>query len=314
MNEKYKKIGVKFFAIGGIIIFFIFPLFIDQFIMNKFETNWEMQTWAGFLGSYLGGAISALITLGGVWWQVRRTEKKENEEKRIGVLRGVLYSLDKNVLDKGEFRKEIEQSKEDIDKESFYIFDYYYTSIIHSKYYSSYIYEIIPEVIKENYKIIFGFDFGEEIIDLYNNIKEFNRNHCFLSEEQWKRNKIIKDIEENIKKEISKIGLDKNELCIENEIINTIDKIKEKSEIFAIDSKKDFPENEILENGRILNKLVYDLINQIDNLVPDLKKGREDLVVYYLSAEILLGNEKNIFKIKEKIKNLREKIKNELKK
>lgn len=137
VNEKYKKIGVKFFAIGGIIIFFIFPLFIDQFIMNKFETNWEMQTWAGFLGSYLGGAISALITLGGVWWQVRRTEKKENEEKRIGVLRGVLYSLDKNVLDKGEFRKEIEQSKEDIDKESFYIFDYYYTSIIHSKYYSS---------------------------------------------------------------------------------------------------------------------------------------------------------------------------------
>lgn len=49
-------------------------------------TSWNIGEWSGFLGSYLGGGIGAFITLGGVWWQLKETNKKE----KLGALN---YSL-----------------------------------------------------------------------------------------------------------------------------------------------------------------------------------------------------------------------------
>lgn len=72
----------------GVLVFIFLPICLDQVIMNRFVTNWKLNEWAGFLGSYLGGAIGGIIALLGVYYQLKKSnslekEKKMNKFKRI---------------------------------------------------------------------------------------------------------------------------------------------------------------------------------------------------------------------------------------
>ena len=317
--EKYPKNKLFIIlSITSIGIFFIFPLFIDQFIMNKFETNWEMQTWAGFLGSYLGGAISALITLGGVWWQVRRTEKKENEEKRMGVLRGILYSLDKNLIFDEKYSDEENKKKlEIILLSNHYIFNYYENYTVMSEFYNSVFYEIIPEIIKENYKIIFELECGKEIINLIEDIKFFNKNHKFLSVNSQLRKKILTKIEVESKKIKMEVDIENEE--IQNlkrlgtdyeKILEIIKKTKEISIIFSsIKEMKRFDNEELLEkareNTKYLNLLWSELVLCEDEV---LKEDIDKLGKILLAEEVVLSEKCNIFKIMNRIEEVKKSI------
>lgn len=298
--------------------FLLLPLFIDKFIMNKFVTNWELQTWAGFLGSYLGGGISGIITLGGVWWQVKREDKKEKKERIVGVLKGILYSLNKNLTE--------EENEGDLEKrifQSFYFLDYYYDNAIYSAFYDSYIYEIFPEIIKENYKIIFEIDFGKEIIDLNELVKNFNINHKFLSLESKNRKNILENIEkETLKikiksfnetediKNLKRLGTDYEKILI------LIKEIRECSKNFSIlNTKNENNRENFLKTGKKLHNYLDQLWGLLINCEDkELKESIEKLGQYFLAEEVLLSEKNNIFTILSKMLEVKGKIENELKK
>ena len=54
--------------LGIITIFLLIPYLLDKFLMGKITTTMGINEWFGFLGSYLGGGIAALITLYGIYY------------------------------------------------------------------------------------------------------------------------------------------------------------------------------------------------------------------------------------------------------
>ena len=297
-----KFFKMKFWLILGIgVVAFIFlPFAIDQLIMNKFVTTWNLGEWAGFLGSYLGSGIGALITLGGVWWQVKREDKIKQKDKKIGVLKGVLYSLNRNLET---------ENKGILCKQSFYIFDYYYMKTTTSKFYNNFIYSIFPEIIKENYKTIFELDFGKEIIDLDEMTKKFNQNYKFLILESKNKSRIMKKIEQQAI-ELKKSGYDSTFQYLEE----TKKSFKNFYEIGK--EEKEILEEEILELGKELHKNLNNLILSLEIDIGEeiFEEDITFLTQCMLAEDVLLNKEENIFKIMGKIQKLKEKIEDEIKK
>lgn len=286
MNKNKIGIGI----IIGIIFYLILPLGIDKVLMNKFYTNWSLGEWAGFLGSYLGSGIGGVITLFGVWWQI----KKDDKNKKIGVLKGILYSLNKNLEDK---RLEI------LMKQSFYVLNYQSENIVYYKFYNTFIYEIFDEIIKENYKIIFELDFGNKIIELNDIIKEYNQNHKFLALELKNKKNILDEIEEFIS--------DHRYFFAVTKVDNFLKNIKDISNFFYSDLEKNTKE-EILKKGKEFHENIDSLINVISKENALLEKSNK-LQQYILSENILLNDETNIFKIMKLMEELKNKIEVEIK-
>ncbi len=320
-----KKILLPIITLG---IFCWIPIgveyfFIETFVKYESKVGWVKSDWAGFLGSYLGGAIGALITLVGVYWQIKRDDKLKNKEKIIGVLKGILYSLDKNLIaDKKLSEEENKKILKEKMFQSFYFLDYYYDNTVYSVFYDTYIFEIFPEIIRENYKVIFEIDFGAEIIDLNNLIKELNKNHKFLIFQSKNIKNILKNIEEKalkIKrnfsdetediKKLSRLGTDYKK------ILEQIGKIKEASEEFSIQNIEVGNNKEILNKGIELHKFLdelWGLVACCDN--KELKKNTDKLAQYLLAEGVLLSDHNNIFEVFEKIGDLKEKIVKEIEK
>lgn len=286
---------MKFYIIIGLIVYAFLPLGIDQLFMEKFVTHW-----AGFLGSYLGGGIGALITLTGVWWQMKKTNEKNKKDKVVGVLKGILYSLDRNLESK---------NLESINKQSFYVLDYYYGDTVHSKFYTNHIYEIFPEIIKENYKVIFELDFGKEIIDLNELIKNFNQNHKFLSLELKKKKNIIRKIE-NLALVLNPVNI--------NELPQILEEIKDYSIFFSTnfsDEANKFSREEFLNKGREIEEKIGRLVEILDFASVDeaLKEESDYLIKCLLSEGVILSEHGNVFKIMENMKKLKKQIEDEIK-
>ena len=303
INEIKLKI-ISLFSIG-ILVFCWIPIGVDYFIVKGFiqdtTIQWTKTEWAGFLGSYLGGGIGAIITLFGVWWQIKRDDKIKQRDKVIGVLKGILYSLNRNLESK---------NLDSINKRSFYILDYYYGDTIHSKFYTNYIYEIFPEIIRENYKVIFELDFGKEIIDLNELIKHFNQNYKFLSLELKKKKNIIRKIE--------KLALVLKNVNI-NELTQILEEIKKCSNFFSTnfsDKADKFSREEFLNKGRKIEEKIGELIEILDFASVDeaLKNENDYLIQCLLSEGVILSKHSNIFKIMDDMKELKEKIEKEIKK
>ena len=314
------------YIVLGILIFIFLPWIIDEYFMGLFVTNWGISDWAGFLGSYIGGIIGALITLVGVYWQIKRDDKLKNKEKIIGVLKGILYSLDKNLIaDKKLSEEENKKILEEKMFQSFYFLDYYYDNTVYSVFYDTYIFEIFPEIIRENYKIIFEIDFGAEIIDLNDLIKEFNKNHKFLIFQSKNIKNILKNIEEKALKikrnflyeteDIKKLSRLETDY---EKILEQVRKIKKDSEEFSIQSIQNIEvrnNEEILNRGIKLHKFLdelWGLIACCDN--KELKENTDELAQYLLAEDVLLSDHNNVFKVFEKIRNLKGKIVKEIEK
>lgn len=289
------------YIVLGILIFIFLPWIIDEYFMGLFVTNWGISDWAGFLGSYIGGIIGALITLVGVYWQIKRDDKLKNKEKIIGVLKGILYSLNKNLET---------QNLESINKNSFYVLDYYYSDIVYSEFSVSHIYPIFPEIIKENYKVIFELDFGNDIIELDELIKDFNKNHYFLSLQLANKKEIIREIENKLKE---------NKIDNSPEIRDTLENIKNKSLSFSYicnHKREKKGEEEILDLGKKLEKELETLVNELGSVEKKeiFEKEINTLLKYMLSEEVILSDHNNIFEVLKKIRNLKGKIVKEIEK
>lgn len=81
-----------FNVVGIILLYLTIPKFLNMFMMNS---TWSTSEWAGFLGSYLGGGIGGILALVGIWWQLRRNDKKEEKNKLVGILKYFDYILEK---------------------------------------------------------------------------------------------------------------------------------------------------------------------------------------------------------------------------
>lgn len=157
-----------FIIIGGLIVF---PLILDWGVIgNSFPSNIDNNSWVCFWGSYLGGTISAIITLGGIYWQVTRDEKQKSKKDKVGLLKGIATFIKDNLENKDN---------------AYVIFDIldYKMAAIHSEEFDNTICEIPKELISENYKILFEFNdnLGKNIIDLNKKMLIFNNHYSFLS-------------------------------------------------------------------------------------------------------------------------------------
>ena len=67
-------------VIGFILAVCLVPVFIDKLIFgNNISSNISNETWAGFLGSYIGG----IATLIAVFLTINDSNKKLTEQRRI---------------------------------------------------------------------------------------------------------------------------------------------------------------------------------------------------------------------------------------
>lgn len=178
--------------IGIIILFLLIPYFLDKFIMGRIVTTMGKSEWFGFLGSYLGSGLGALLTLLGVYYQINYNEKKEKKEKLEGVLKYVLYIFNKNLNKK-------------------YLYNLYFfnKNLIEKK---ERFEELSKKFIDDNLKILFTIDFGKEIVELNEKIINYNQKNLYSEKIIANRKKILKEMKEKIK---DKKFLDKDEVKLD---------------------------------------------------------------------------------------------------
>ena len=141
--------------------------------------------------SYVGGVISSMITLYGVWWQVNREEKQKEKERMRSILKYLKYILEKNY--------------EKISKRNFIVSNY---KIL------SYILKLTANEndIIENFEIIdpsfmekiFFLKFDEDILFLNERFKIYNkaRNAIYTNIDiRYKTIEELKKIESQVEKE-----------------------------------------------------------------------------------------------------------------
>lgn len=77
----------------------LIPIFIDFIILgNKFPSNVNNNDWIGFLGSYVGALIGAVITLVGVIMTINYTRKEANEDRRLSIAPYIKYTMLEKTL------------------------------------------------------------------------------------------------------------------------------------------------------------------------------------------------------------------------
>lgn len=239
---------------GIIILFLLLPWFLDKFIMGKIVTTMNQSEWFGFLGSYLGGGITALITLYGIYWQLKVTESKDKKNKLEGIFMYINYILNKKI----EFNYEI--LSDSIENQSV-------TELFKN---------IKSSLVEENIKDIFSRREGIMIAELIEEIADYNKDYLrYLTEYMKIENKVGKLI--NI--------IEKSKLDIHTKRKWTTSLLKGKNIILLLNTHNNFVRL-IIDNQKVrLNELerirelyqrdVFDMINFLKNEFLDVFDGTE---------------------------------------
>lgn len=183
---------MKLIFIVIIIIFFICPYIINQI----FTGNIDKGIWIGFLGSYLGGGITALITLFGIYWQFQEMKKTEIKNKNEGLLKLITYKVNRNISKK--FPYEILGQDEYYKNEEEFYFEGFKENLT-----------------IENEKLILTLKNGKEILEVIENIDNYNK----LFSKYIFNNKKIEERVNDIDKLISQNKLRKDDAIICTRII-----------------------------------------------------------------------------------------------
>lgn len=325
-----------FNAVGIILLYLAIPKFLNIFMMNS---TWSTSEWAGFLGSYLGGGIGGILALVGIWWQLRRNDKKEEKNKLVGILKYFDYILEKNL---------------DIDYKWLYVV-YSYTMKNWWTYNYQNFFEFNHRILESNFKEIFELEFGKDILDLSKKIKEYNENYNFLKKNLTKKDKFLIKLKKELlyKKEYLKEKNGKLEYVInliellellsqalfnqinsggcsyfQRDIFLKLEDLKKNNllfdEEFQEEIKSVFTENDIFsknnfKNIKILSKSVYQIseciffeLNTNEYFLNTIKLNIEELEQYNRIENNL--RKINIEDIYSEITTLKEKIIGEIKK
>lgn len=168
-----------------IAIFLFTPYLLDKYMMGKVVTTMGKAEWFGFLGSYLGGGITALITLIGIYWQLNETKKKSEKENKEGIFEYLKYILNKNQ--NIEFKYQILRDSETTYK------------VKKDKLFFSF----GDSFIEGNAKIIFSEKKGKEIASLFESVNNYNKTYVSYIEDYIElKNRIDKIIQIFIESEL----------------------------------------------------------------------------------------------------------------
>lgn len=196
----YKKRKIYYIVIG-FLIFLWLPYIIDFLIIGRIKTNiTNVDTWLGFMGSYLGSGLGAGITLIGVFYQLDFSKKLEEKNRLSGFISYLNYSL-KNISSNKIIFEEIENNKFfETNKESFY--------------------EISEKFLQENMVLLFsiGKFEAEKVLNFFLEVFNYN-NKCVLFSNNKTKDILLNELNETLEK----IG---NEVDIKNELYNMLLKIK----------------------------------------------------------------------------------------
>lgn len=136
--------------LGIITIFLLIPYLLDKFLMGKITTTMGINEWFGFLGSYLGGGIAALITLYGIYWQLFTTKEKDKK----GIIKFIKYKFIKNINIK--FPYDIFYNRDDLNN----------TKVISN---------FNNNFLEQNINLIFSLNKGPEIAEIIDDIDKYNK-------------------------------------------------------------------------------------------------------------------------------------------
>lgn len=308
------------FLIGFGIIFLIFPIIIDTFFIDLFVTHWDKGEWAGFLGSYLGGGVSGVIALVGIYYQLNEEKKYKERETKLGILKYVKHVLNENLND--------EKGKNDkFMKDTFIFFSYKNFLPVEEK--TKMLIEINSKFIDDRLNHIFDFSFGGELYNLKNDIINFNNTCDFLSKISFDKEEFYNELEKNkleLNIKIFKILSDLLvEIIYDKEYKGTLKKLN--NEIYPEIEKK-------FQDGgskKIKNKL-EELIdcndtNQLLRLISDIIINVEEYTANKLEIKTEISKKflnyrrnkdilytLNIFKIFEEMEDILDKIEKEINK
>lgn len=175
MTKEIRKILNKYkiaFSIG-VVIYLAIPFILNFVIFeNSYHSNVSNDGWANFIVGYIGILASAGATLLGmytVYWQVTRNEKKQETDKKLGFLRILKYSLEKNIKEKNLYYHSL-------------IFLDYNQNILKTDRLKQIIYCVPEKTIESEYKTIFelGSNFSNTFLELREKIKKYNETYYFL--------------------------------------------------------------------------------------------------------------------------------------
>lgn len=257
-------------------IFCWIPIGVEYFLIETFveyesKIGWVKSDWAGFLGSYLGGAIGALITLLGVYWQVTRNEKQKMKDELKSLLLSIKYHLEVNLTDK------------DISYKKFEVLSVLsYTSDSWTHDFSFEVIHSLDEIdLKQHHIEIFKLEYGKRIIDLNRKILDFNKHYIFLLKNLSNKKRIIQRIKEN--------GNSK--------YINLLEALSNILYNYVFLNKKESYENEVdyLKKKEILEYYLSDIKNQFNNLkFLDSEKEFKNKILKILSLNLHEKKEDNL--------------------
>lgn len=165
-----------------IVIFLSIPYYFKMFDLEK-------DMW-GFLGSYLGGAIGGLIAIWGIWWQVKKNEKEKKVENLLGVLNHIQYILEKNT----KIEKNTKTEKNEIERQTFYIFSYNNTSRTPLESNLKIFVEFNQEFLNASMNNVYKLEFGKEVYELNDEILNFNRNYEYLARKASEKKELLMEL------------------------------------------------------------------------------------------------------------------------
>lgn len=168
-----------FNAIGIILLYLAIPKFLNIFMMNS---TWNTSEWASFLGSYLGGGIGGILALVGIWWQLRRNDKKEERDKLVGILKYFDHILEENL---------------NIEYEWLYVVYSYTVKNWWTNNYQNFS-EFNYKILENSFKEIFELEFGKDILNLSKKIKEYNENYNFLKRNLTNKDKFLEELKKEL--------------------------------------------------------------------------------------------------------------------
>lgn len=256
--------------------------------MNKFETNIsDKNVWFGFLGSYLGSALGAIITLIGIYYQIKYTEKSEKSEKMEGIIKYINYILKENLKSLHRYDMCI--------YENYIIKDTYNFVRFNDKF------------VDDNLKTFFTMSHGEKVIELNERLFKYQTKIDIYNKNKEKRKKILEEVFYKISEESYK-----NDIKIFYElrtILNIYKNYLELSQIFIehfwndySDSSKFDKEKELYEDFKVIANKKEEL-KKTQYYIEDIFEGKD-----YDNKDLYGKSLDNLFSFDEKKGNVTEEM------
>ena len=280
-----------------IVIFLVFLLtpFVLLFLLkaiypllSSYKDIGSIDGWLGFLGGYTGG----IIAIAGIWWQLSESKKREDKNKKDGLINYLRYIIDKNI--EADKDKKIKYTIQSLSS---------YTSTNTLSEYKP-LYAFDKDFFSENIKTIMELSsdnshIGTKILNLNSDINELNEKINFIYKNLRTKSSLLINLENFIKNipETDKFfaNATNGTPFIKNTALSALETIKNLSQI--VTKYNDYLDN-IKNNERNHTNFVTKRISNINDILKKTfyKKEFKDELSAFLKKDFIKENSKDISK------------------